>query len=136
MICRTYQSVLSSDVLATITSRRIPSTSCAYQSGKVSLSPTVTSTPYGSTELSRSAAKSRVSRCPARDAQCQLPNRGMSASASTGELRRQLFCDGMTIASRPTLTVSVPNSDATDSQTYSKPSAAQTPHAEKLQRKK
>ena len=39
--------------------RRMPSTSCAYQSGKVSLSPTVTSMPYGSTELSRSRAKSR-----------------------------------------------------------------------------
>src|SRR5215831_6296751 len=136
MICRTYQSVLSSDVLATITSRRTPSTSCAYQSGKVSLSPTVTSTPYGSTELSMSAAKSRVSRCPARDAQCQFPNSGISASASTGELSCQLFCVGITMASRPTLTVSVPSSEAIDSQTYNKPSAAHTPHAEKLQRKK
>ena len=35
----------SKDVFATTTSRRTPSTSCAYQSGKVSLSPTVTSTP-------------------------------------------------------------------------------------------
>ena len=56
MSCRTYQSVLSSDVQSTRTSLRTPSTSCAYQSGKVSLSPAVMSMPYGSTELSRSCA--------------------------------------------------------------------------------
>src|SRR6185437_13036897 len=136
MIWRTYQSVLRSDVLATTTSLRMPSTSCAYQRGKVSLSPTVTSTPYGSTELSRSAAKSRVSRCPARDAQCQFPNNGTIASASTGDPKSQLRWLGCVTDSRATLTVSVPNSVATDSQTNSKPSAAQTPQAEKLQMKK
>src|SRR5437879_861392 len=136
MICRTYQSVLSSDVFATITSRRMPSTSCAYQSGNVSLSPTVTSTPYGSTELSMSAAKSRVSRCPARDAQCQLAKTGTIASRSTGELSFHDSFLGSVIVSRATFTVSVPNSDATDSHTNSRPSAAHTPHAEKLHKKK
>src|SRR6185437_1216110 len=136
MICRTYQSVLSSEVLATTTSRRMPSTSCAYQSGNVSLSPTVISTPYGSTEFSRSAAKSRVSRWPARDAQCQLANIGMIASARIGDAYAQLFRLGSANTSRPTRTLSVPNNAAIDSQTYSSPSAAQTPHAEKLQRKK
>ena len=63
-----YQSVLSSEVQSTSTSFRIPSTSCAYQSGKVSLSPAVTSTPYGSTESSMSCAKSRVSVWCAREA--------------------------------------------------------------------
>src|SRR4029079_10487638 len=136
MSWRVYQSVLRSDVLATTTSLRMPSTSCAYQRGKVSLSPTVTSTPYGSTELRRSAAKSRVSRCPARDAQCQLAKRGISAKASTGELTRQLRDVGNDTLSRPTLTVSSPSSEATDSHTNKRPSAAHTPHAEKLHRKK
>ena len=44
----------------TVTSRRIPSTSCRYQSGKVSLSPFVNSTPYGSTLISRLWAQSRA----------------------------------------------------------------------------
>src|SRR6185312_10899875 len=136
MIWRTYQSVLRSDVLATTTSLRMPSTSCAYQSGKVSLSPTVISTPYGSTELSRSAAKSRVSRWPARDDQCQLPNSGTIASRSTGDPKSQLRWLGKVIVSRAILTVSVPNRVATDSHTKSKPSDAQTPQAEKLQMKK
>src|ERR1051325_2725486 len=114
MIWRTYQSVLRSDVLATTTSRRTPSTSCAYHSGKVSLSPTVTSTPYGSTEFKRSAAKSAVSRWPARAADPQLANNGTIASASTGELIFHALFDGSVIVSRPSLTVSVPISAATD----------------------
>src|SRR4051812_29074931 len=130
MICRTYQSVLRSDVFATTTSLRMPSTSCAYHSGNVSLSPTVTSTPYGSTELSMSAAKSLVSRCPARDAQCQFANSGMTASASTGELNCQLFCVGIDTVSRPIFTDSAPISDAIDSHTNNRPSAAHTPQAE------
>jgi len=84
-----YQSVLSSDVLATTTSLRMPSTSCAYHSGKVSLSPTVTSTPYGSTELSRSRAKSIVSVWPARDAVDQLVKSGIKATARTGAAERE-----------------------------------------------
>src|SRR5215468_6506108 len=107
MICLTYQSVLSSDVFATITSRLMPSTSCAYQSGNVSLSPTVTSTPYGSTELSKSAAKSAVSRWPARDANFQFANSGMSATASTGDASAHDRCVGTVTDSRPTFTVSV-----------------------------
>src|SRR5262245_19780989 len=136
MSWRVYQSVLRSDVFATMTSRRIPSTSCAYQRGKVSLSPTVTSTPYGSTELSRSAAKSAVSRCPAREAQCQFAKSGTTAMSNTGDVVRQAFVVGTDSTSRPSFTVSVPTRDATDSQTYISPSAAQTPQAEKLQRKK
>src|SRR6478752_7471050 len=136
MSWRVYQSVLSSDVLATTTSLRIPSTSCAYHSGKVSLSPTVTSTPYGSTELRMSAAKSRVSRCPARDADFQLAKSGTAANSRTGELIRQLVLFGIDTDSRPIFTVSAPINAAIDSQTNNRPSAAHTPHAEKLQRKK
>ena len=44
-ICRVYQSVLRSDVQSTVTSWRIPSTSCAYHNGKVSLSPLVKTKP-------------------------------------------------------------------------------------------
>src|SRR2546422_7286857 len=40
--CRRYQSVLASDRFTTVTSWRMCSTSCAYHSGKVSLSPAVT----------------------------------------------------------------------------------------------
>jgi hypothetical protein len=68
--------VLSSDVTATVTSGRTPSTPAAYQSGNVSLSPSVTSTPYGSMELRRSCAHSRVAVSFARDASRQLPNSG------------------------------------------------------------
>src|SRR5689334_11876339 len=114
----------------------MPSTSCAYHSGNVSLSPTVTSTPYGSTEFNKSAAKSAVSRCPARDADFQFVNSGTSASASTGDAIRHPLSDGSVSVSRPTLRVSVPNNDATDSHTNNSPSDAHTPHAEKLQRKK
>ena len=74
-----YQSVFISEVFATMTSLRIPSTSCAYQSGNVSLSPTVTSMPYGSTESSISFAKSRVSVCCAREAACQFAKSGTNA---------------------------------------------------------
>src|SRR4029077_9470521 len=136
MICRPYQSVLSNDVFAMTTSRRMPSTSCAYQSGNVSLSPTVTSTPYGSTGLSRSAASARVSVWRGRDAQCQFANSGTTASSNTGELKRQLSAFGIVTVSRPTLVVSEPNSDAIDSHTKSRPNAAHTPQAEKLHKKK
>src|SRR5688572_2111537 len=134
MIWRVYQSVLSSDVFATTTSRRTPSTSWAYQSGKVSLSPTVMSTPYGSTELSRSRAKSAVSVWPARDAVDQLVNSGMSASASTGDAMASERRVGRSTASLAIVTLSRPRSDATDSHTATSPSAAHTPHAEKLHR--
>ena len=79
---RGYQSVFSSDVTATVTSRRTPSTSCAYQSGKVSLSPSVTSMPYGSTELSRSCAHSRVAsrRRATPGASCRTAARRRAAS--------------------------------------------------------
>src|SRR6188768_1957968 len=90
MSWRRYQSVLSSDVFATITSLRMPSTSCAYHNGNVSLSPTVTRMPYGSTLLSRSRAKSVVSVWLAREACCQLPNNGTKAMASSGDARRKL----------------------------------------------
>ena len=46
-----YQSVPSREVFTTRTSVRQPSISCAYQSGKVSLSPWVTSMPFGPTEF-------------------------------------------------------------------------------------
>src|SRR3954471_10143765 len=120
MIWRTYQSVLSRDVFATTTYRRMPSTSCAYQSGKVSLSPTVTSTPYGSTELSRSAAKSPVSRCPARDAYFQFANKGTIANRRIGELKRHDCVLGCVTVSRPSLIDSLPMSEAIDSQTNSR----------------
>src|SRR6476646_2722130 len=89
-IWRVYQSVLSSDRQATITSFLIPSTSWAYHSGNVSLSPAVTRIPYGSTEFRRSTAKSAVSVCPAREADFQFANNGITASASTGAEISQL----------------------------------------------
>src|SRR5258708_92085 len=51
-----YQLVVASDNTRTLTSRRTPSTSCAYHSGNVSLSPAVTTSAYGSTERSTSRA--------------------------------------------------------------------------------
>src|SRR5689334_12906754 len=136
MICRTYQSVFSSDVFATTTSLRMPSTSCAYHSGKVSLSPTTTSTPYGSTELSRSFAKSAVSVNPRRGADDRFPKKGTSASTSTGEPYSHERGFGSSTTSLPSFSRSVPNSAETDSQMKSSPSPAHTPHAEKLHRKK
>src|SRR4051812_27358334 len=112
------------------------STSCAYQSGKVSLSPTVISTPYGSTELRRSAAKSRVSVCPLRGADDQFVNNGISASARIGDVKRHPRWVGITTSCLPSFMRTVPKNDASDSQMNTRPSAAQTPHAEKLQRKK
>src|SRR5687767_9441521 len=94
MSCRVYQSVLSREVFATTTSLRTPSTSCAYHNGKVSLSPTTTSTPYGSTEFNKSRAKSAVSVCPRRDAVLQLVNSGTSASANTGDAFSQELLRG------------------------------------------
>src|SRR5258708_38021010 len=136
MICGGYQSVFGGEVLTRRTSCRMCAASCAYQSGKVSLSPTVISTPYGSTELRRSAAKSRVSVCPFRGAEVQLANSGMSAKARIGEVNRHPCFVGMTTVSSPSLMRLVPKKDARDSQIKTRPSAAHTPHAEKLQRKK
>src|SRR5215212_6306571 len=118
MIWRVYQSVLSSDVFATTTSRRMPSTSWAYQSGKVSLSPTVTSTPYGSTEFSKSAATSRVAWWLPRDATVQLPMSGTATTNSIGEADNQLRRVGSTAAVRPVRTSREPNNPASDSHTY------------------
>src|SRR6476620_10977822 len=134
MSWRVYQSVLRSDVLATTTSRRTPSTSCAYHSGNVSLSPTVTSTPYGSTELSRSRAKSAVSVWPARDAVDQLVKSGINARARIGDAIAMERCVGRSVVSRPTAMRSLQVSEATESHAATSPSAAHTPHAEKLQR--
>ena len=117
---RGYQSVFSSDVTATVTSRRTPSTSCAYHSGKVSLSPSVMRMPYGSTELSRSCAHSRVAVSPARDACRQLPTSGSTPSSNTGALVTHRRAS-------PTGTRS-----AMARQRPAIPSAAQTLHAEKL----
>jgi hypothetical protein len=50
-----YQLVFRYDVTITVTSLRNPSTSCAYQSGNVSLI-----TPYGSTLISRFTPQSRL----------------------------------------------------------------------------
>src|SRR5665213_1825247 len=86
---RTFQSVSNRQEHATTTSFRIPSTSWAYQSGNVSLSPSVMRIPYGSTELSRSAAQSRVNVCPARDAARWLAKKGTNASNRIGALRIQ-----------------------------------------------
>src|SRR5687768_1301252 len=130
--CRVYQSVLSREVLATTTSLRTPSTSCAYHNGNVSLSPTTTSTPYGSTEFSRSRAKSAVSVCPRRDAVLQFVNNGMSASASTGDALSHEVLRGSSTSVPPSLTFSLPNNDATDSQMNTSPRPAHTPQAEKL----
>src|SRR6185312_11225718 len=109
--CLTYQSVLSSDVLATITSLRMPSTSCAYQSGKVSLSPTVTRMPYGSTLLSRSCAKSRVSVCPARDAAVQFATNGTNATRSNGDTPSHPLRVGSVSYALPSFTPSLPTSE-------------------------
>src|SRR5258705_8639030 len=109
----------------------MPSPSCAYQSGNVSLSPTTTRTPYGSTEFSRSFAKSAVSVKPRLGAELQLVKSGMSASASTGDpLSHERFV-GSSTDSCPSFTFSVPNNDDTDSQMYRSPSPAHTPQAEK-----
>src|SRR5688572_27756148 len=136
IICLTYQSVLSRDVFAMTTSRRIHSTSCAYQSGKVSLSPTVTRMPYGSTELSRSCAKSRVLVSLRRVACDQFPNSGMKARMRTGDATAQLRFVGRFSVCLPSFTACVPIIAAIDSQTNTRPNAAQTLQAEKLQRKK
>ncbi len=125
-----------SDVFATITSFRTPSTSCAYQSGKVSLSPTVTSTPYGSTELRMSIAKSAVSVCPAREADCQFANSGTTASRRIGDVSIQLCRVGNSTISLPIFCVSCPRTAPMDSHRYVSPSAAHTLQAEKLHRKK
>jgi len=129
-----YQSVLSSERHAMMTSRRIPSTSCAYQRGKVSLSPAVTRIPYGSTELRRSAAKSAVSVCPAREADSQFAKSGMIARASTGVASSQLRRRGRSRVSPRTRIFSDPISAATVSHTKTRPSAIHTLNAEKLQR--
>src|SRR5215475_1896252 len=124
MIWRAYQSVPSSDVTATTTSRRTPSTSCAYHSGNVSLSPAVISTPYGSTELSRSTAMLRVDLCPDRDAADQLVKSGTIASSATGDVS----CHERAVLSPEPRACATPL--ASVSQTDTRPSAAQTPHAE------
>ena len=98
------------------------------------MSPTVIRTPYGSTELSRSLAKSAVSVWPAREAVVQLVNSGMTASASTGAASPNARFVGRSTVVRPTVTCSRPISSASDSHAATRPSAAHTPHAEKLQR--
>src|SRR5690242_15431867 len=113
MSWRAYQSVFNSDVFATTTSRRMPSTSCAYHNGKVSLSPTVTSTPYGSTELRRSTATSRVDLCVERGAVDQLPTSGTKASNTSGDATSQLRISLRRSAGRAEAA-----SSAIDSQTY------------------
>ena len=121
-----YQSVPRYGTTATVTSRRMPSTACAYQSGKESLSPLVIRMPYGSTELSRSRAHSRVNVWLLRGASMELVTSGMSASASTGAASR-----------RPrSVTVPVPPQLAAAShvQTPVRPRPAQSPHSEKLHR--
>src|SRR3954469_18077187 len=134
MSWRVYQSVFSSDVFATTTSLRIPSTSCAYHSGNVSLSPTTTSTPYGSTEFSRSRAKSAVSVNPRRGAVGMLPNSGTSASNRMGAPLSHDDSRGSSSMTLPSFSVTVPNREESDSHTYISPRLAHTPHAEKLQR--
>src|SRR6185437_3878538 len=86
MICRTNQSVPRYVATATITSCRTPSTSCAYHNGNVSLSPLVTITEYGSSELSMATAQSRVNTSRVRGASLQFSNAGMNAIARTGHV--------------------------------------------------
>src|SRR5690606_25834879 len=88
-ICFAYHGVFRYDQTITVTSCLIPSTSCRYHSGNVSLSPLVKRTPYGSTELSMLYAQSRAAYWPAREAYGQLRTRGRSAIAITGEAFRQ-----------------------------------------------
>jgi len=85
--CRAYHSIPRYGVRVTVTSGRTPSTSWAYHSGKLSLSPFVISTAFGSTELSRSDAHSRVNDCPRREAAFQFPSSGISATAMTATAR-------------------------------------------------
>ena len=89
------------DVTATITSFRTPSTACAYHSGKVSLSPLVMITAYGSAEFRRSTAQSRVKVSPRRDAWLALVKRGMSAMASSGDAMIQLLSRGSSSTRSP-----------------------------------
>ncbi len=122
-----YQSVPSSEVTITVTSGRMRSTSCAYQSGYVSLSPKVIRMPYGSTELRTSCAQSRVNVSPARDASRQLATSGMSATASTGAATAHARTGDR---SRP--------ASCSDSHAHApaRPTATHTDQAEKLQMKK
>ena len=72
----------------TVTSRRIPSTSCRYQSGKVSLSPFVNSTAYGSTDCRMLYAQSRAALSSVRSARAKLKRKGTSATARIGAALR------------------------------------------------
>jgi hypothetical protein len=63
-------------------------------------------------------------------------NNGIAASSNTGDEYIKLSRLGIVTVSRATLTLSVPSIDAIDSHTNNSPSAAHTPHAEKLQMKK
>src|ERR1700721_408078 len=91
---RTFQSVSSRHEQATTTSFRIPSTSCGYQSGNVALLSSVIRIPYGSTELSLSAAQSRVNVWLAREAARWFAKKGTSASSRVGGLGIQPRLEG------------------------------------------
>jgi hypothetical protein len=75
-----------------------------------------------------------VSVWPRRDAVDQLVKSGMIASASTGEAMASARRVGRSTGSRAIVTGSFAMSIAIDSQTATRPSAAQTPQDEKLQR--
>src|SRR4051812_7556708 len=109
----------------------MPSTSCAYHSGKVSLSPAVTRIPYGSTEFNKSTAKSAVSVWPAREADVQFAKSGTNAKTSTGAARTQLRRVGKARFSGPTCAGSDLITTAIVSHTNTNPSAAHTLQAEK-----
>ena len=95
------------------------STSCAYHSGKVSLSPAVTRMPYGSTDCSRSNAKSRARVSPLREAVRWFPQSGMSASSSTGVASSQRRPASGTRSAIPSLAHSM---------RVASPMPTQTPH--------
>src|SRR6185503_18285141 len=118
--CRAYHSMPRYGVSVTVTSRRMPSTSCAYHSGKLSLSPFVMSTAFGSTELRTSAANLLVKDCPRRDAALQLAASGSNASPRNADLSVAFS------ANRPAPALASP----TDS--LARPIPARSPHRENV----
>jgi hypothetical protein len=91
--------------------------------------------PYGSTELSRSIAQSRVNVSPAREAHRAFVASGMKAIASTGAAYRS-DRDPAIVGTPPRMRERIPPSrrPASVRHTVTKPKEAHTPHAEKLQR--
>ena len=137
MICRTYQSVLSSDVLATIDVPanafdllRVPKREGVVVADGDEHAVRLDGVQQVRGEVARVAVAGARRPVPVREQRDEREREHRRAHVASCVSGRHV------IVSRPTLTVSSPSSDATDSHTNRSPSAAHTPHAEKLQRKK